>query len=243
MKFQRIKNKARLSGALATLALLAAAPAVHAQNRLCVVDDVTWEVVCGRQASPDEISEYYARRNGAAPSNNSYGQNGNYANVRPAPVVVQQQPIVVQQPPVYVPAPQVIQQPVVIAPAPQPSLFEIFAQSQNKRPPEEERMSEREAKRNINRLFQEVLGREADYLALQNFSNAAMKGRSLEDIRLELARSEEGREVIRRAYREILKREADPSGLSSFHQKLINGESLTQIRNELASSDEAKRRR
>lgn len=243
MKLQRFKTIALANGGLAALALLIAAPVAQAQGRLCVVDDVTWEVVCGRQASPDEVNEYYARRNGATLSNGSYGQNGNYTNYRPAPVVVQQPPVVAQQPPVYVPPPQVVQQPVVVVPAPQPTLFEIIAQAQNKRAPDEERMSEREAKRHVNRLFQEVLGREADYLSLQNFSNAAVKGRSLEDIRLELAQSEEGREVIRRAYREILKREADPSGLASFHQKLIKGESLTQIRNELASSDEAKRRR
>jgi hypothetical protein len=236
VKFQINPIRATAGAALATLTMALSTPAAWAQNRTCVVDDATWEVVCGRLASSEEINDFYARQNqvGSTPVPTYAPAAPAY---RPAPVVVQQ-PVVVQPAPVYVPPPV-----VVAPPAPQPGLLEIFAGNQNTRGPEDVRMSDRDARRNVNRLFQEVLGREADYLALQNFSAAVVKGRSLEDVRLELARSEEGREVIRRAYREILKREADPSGLNSFHQKLINGESITQIRNDLTNSEEARRRR
>lgn len=226
---------------LAVLALVLSASGVQAQNRICVVDDISWEVVCGRSASAEEVSEYYSRRNQTSSTRDPYVTAPAYRPQPPIPAPV------VQPAPVYVPAPPapvVVQQPVIV-PAPQPNLLDILVQAQAKpRPAEHEtRMTEREANRQVNRLFQEVLGREADFTALQNFSNVAINGRPLTEIRLELARSEEAKQAIRRIYREVLGRDADPNGLNNFQQKLINGATLAQIRNELANSDEAKRRR
>jgi hypothetical protein len=226
---------------------------VSAQNRVCVVDDATWDVVCGRVATQSEINDYFS-------SYRSDRTQNNVPQTYPAPSY-QTQPAAVANQPAYpapnyqTPAYPTYQQPapvpVVVAPVyqqpppPQPGLLEILVQQQQRdnASPNNERMSEREANRLVNGLYREVLGREADFTSLKNFSKEAMGGRSARDIRSELARSEEAKQAIGRLYQEVLGRPADPGGLANFHRKLVNGATLDQIRSELANSDEGKRRR
>ncbi len=213
-----------------------------AQNRVCVVDDSSWDVVCGRVASQSEINDHFSRNGSSRPQNN--GQATYPAQNYPA------QTYPVQPYPTYPTYQQPAPVPVVVAPvyqqppAPQPGLLDILVQQRkDKDAANSDRMSEREANRLVNNLYREVLGREADFTSLKNFSNEAIGGRSARDIRSELARSEEAKQAIGRLYQEVLGRPADAGGLSNFHRKLVNGATLDQIRAELATSDEAKRRR
>lgn len=211
-------------------ALAVATPLAHAQNynRVCVMDDASWEVVCGRLATNEEINDYMDnqenryQQNPTAPLGNRQPRQ----DVMPSPITR----------PVVVPTPMIV-------PAPPPPYVDLINGLRPSQPQPDTRMTEREANALVTRLYIEVLGRSPDAVALRNFSTEAIKGRSASDIRAELARSDEAKEAIRRLYREVLRREADPSGHANFYSKLLGGTSLAQIRAELAQSDEARRLR
>ncbi|MCS6813167.1 MAG: DUF4214 domain-containing protein [Cyanobacteria bacterium] len=102
--------------------------------------------------------------------------------------------------------------------------------------------SERQAYERINQLYRDILGRDGDFNSLRAYAYQLQSGRSLSDIRRELANSNEATEAIRRIYREVLGREADASGLYGYQRNLEFGWSLNQIRNEIANSQEARNR-
>lgn len=102
--------------------------------------------------------------------------------------------------------------------------------------------SERQAYDRINQLYRDILGRDGDFNSLRAYAYQLQSGRSLSDIRRELANSNEATEAIRRIYREVLGREADASGLYGYQRNLEFGWSLNQIRNEIANSQEARSR-
>ncbi|HMS26853.1 MAG TPA: hypothetical protein PKC80_05715 [Burkholderiaceae bacterium] len=95
----------------------------------------------------------------------------------------------------------------------------------------------------VNRLYLDVLGRDADHGSLRNFTVQVMDGRSLSDVRIELATSSEARNAINRIYREILRREADTAGLNAQISGLRSGMSLAQIRQAIQDSPEARSKR
>lgn len=206
--------------------LLLAIPSAFAQQRFCVVDDYTWEVACGRVASYDEINQYNYSRQGIRQP---------HANERPRTDVWHQN----HQQPVIQVQPQI----------PNPSQSQYFERKENRG---DDRKypnaadygpSDQELGSMINRLYQEVLGRNADKSGLNTHIAQLKNGKSIGDIRSSLASSNEAKQAINRQYQEVLGRNGDPNGIAFYHQKLISGESLKDIRNSLANSDEARKRR
>jgi opacity protein-like surface antigen len=103
--------------------------------------------------------------------------------------------------------------------------------------------NERQAYDRVNQLYRDILGRDGDFNSLRSYAYQLQSGRSLSDVRSELARSNEAVEAIRRIYREVLGREADSAGLYGYQRNLESGWSLNQIRSEIANSQEARNRR
>ncbi len=95
----------------------------------------------------------------------------------------------------------------------------------------------------LNRIYQEVLGRNIDRSGLNSYTNALNRGRSLDDIRREVANSAETDRAINNVYRQILGRNSDASGLRTYKNLLIGGGTLDRVRRDLANSDEARNRR
>lgn len=91
----------------------------------------------------------------------------------------------------------------------------------------------------INRIYREVLDRDADYRGLRTWSRQLERGSSLRDIREEIARSPEAEDKIREIYAEVLGREADRRGLQTWTDQLANGGSLGDVRKRVAESREA----
>ncbi|WP_051050570.1 DUF4214 domain-containing protein [Pseudanabaena sp. PCC 6802] len=95
----------------------------------------------------------------------------------------------------------------------------------------------------INDLYRQILGRNADRAGLDNYSRNLNSGWSLTQVRRDLAYSSESANSINRVYLQVLGRNVDPGGLETQRSFLANGGSLDQLRRNLASSDEARNRR
>ncbi|MEE3718629.1 DUF4214 domain-containing protein [Tumidithrix elongata RA019] len=92
---------------------------------------------------------------------------------------------------------------------------------------------QRVAERQINQIYRDVLGRDADPSGLQGWLRAANGGTSLLNIRKQIADSPEALERINQLYVEILRRPADPAGLRYWVSVLERGGNLVQIRQQL----------
>ncbi len=95
----------------------------------------------------------------------------------------------------------------------------------------------------INRVYYQILGRNADQNGLDNYSRNMSNGWSIAQVRRDLAYSGEVAGVINRVYQQVLGRNVDPGGLETQKSFLANGGSLDQLRRNLANSDEARNRR
>ena len=95
----------------------------------------------------------------------------------------------------------------------------------------------------VNSIFLDVLGRDADIVTLRRVSRQVMEGRTMADVRIELATSAEARTAINQIYRDVLRREADPTGLNAQMAALRSGLTLAQIRQAIADSPEGRNRR
>jgi hypothetical protein len=92
----------------------------------------------------------------------------------------------------------------------------------------------------INDLYVQVLGRNANSKDLRNYSQTINnQGWSLAQARLNLANSKEFNQAINNVYREYLGRNADAGGLKGYRNAVINGVSFEAVRNEIANSPEA----
>jgi hypothetical protein len=97
--------------------------------------------------------------------------------------------------------------------------------------------------RDIERLYQDVLGRNPDRRGLDTYVDRVASGSwDLLRVRRDLAESREAADAIDRVYREVLGRSADSSGLRTYQQRLRDGWSLSRVRQNLADSNEARRR-
>ncbi len=98
--------------------------------------------------------------------------------------------------------------------------------------------------RNINKIYQEILERDADYNGLRTYTNNVMnRNWSLNQVRKEVIDSRETQDKINQIYRDFLGRNVDSNGLNHYRGKLEGGWSMSQVRRDVASSDEARRRR
>ncbi|MBW4682388.1 MAG: DUF4214 domain-containing protein [Microcoleus vaginatus WJT46-NPBG5] len=91
----------------------------------------------------------------------------------------------------------------------------------------------------INRIYREVLGRDADYRGLRTWARELENGGTLQDIREEIARSDEAENRIEDIYREVLGRNADSRGTRTWVNALAGGASLRDVRERVADSREA----
>ncbi len=96
--------------------------------------------------------------------------------------------------------------------------------------------------RQLNQIYQEVLGRNADERGLRTYSRELERGKSWAYIRREIAESNEAAQVINRLYREVLGRDTDRNGLRTYQQHLADGWSLRDVQRSLQRSDEARSR-
>ncbi|HEY9635199.1 MAG TPA: DUF4214 domain-containing protein [Coleofasciculaceae cyanobacterium] len=101
----------------------------------------------------------------------------------------------------------------------------------------------RDAFREINDIYRDVLGRNADREGLRIWTRALEDGKSLSDVRREVARTSEAQNKINQLYQEVLGRDVDRSGLQTWTSALEDGKSLNDVRRALENSEEARLRR
>lgn len=95
----------------------------------------------------------------------------------------------------------------------------------------------------INDLYIQVLGRNAERNELRNYNQALNnQACSLTEARRNLVNSQEFNQAVNNIYREYLGRNADNKGWQSYRNAVMNGRNLEQIRNEIANSPEASKR-
>jgi len=82
----------------------------------------------------------------------------------------------------------------------------------------------------INKIYIEVLGRQADFQGLVTWTKELDRYRTLCQIRREVAYSREASEAINQIYREVLDREVDSKGLELWQNVLAKGASLAELR-------------
>ncbi len=93
----------------------------------------------------------------------------------------------------------------------------------------------------VRDIYEDVLGRDADREGLTDWSRTVIRqGNSLDDVRENIANSEEAQERINDIYRDVLGRDADSDGLETWSDALEDGESLDDVRREILESDEAR---
>lgn len=95
----------------------------------------------------------------------------------------------------------------------------------------------------INRLYRQVLGRNADDAGLRTWTRQLQRGRSLSDIRRELAYSREAAAEINYIYQRVLGRNVDRNGLRTWQSELARGKSLREVQRSIERSPEARGRR
>lgn len=105
-----------------------------------------------------------------------------------------------------------------------------------------ERQSE-DSYREINKIYREVVGRDANYREIQTWLKDLRRGRRLRDIRYEIADSAEAENAINQIYLEVLGRNADRNGLKTFSRQLALGKSLRDIRRSIQNSEEGRGRK
>jgi uncharacterized protein YbcI len=94
----------------------------------------------------------------------------------------------------------------------------------------------------VNNLYVQVLGRNADANGLSSYVQAVNQGRSLAEVRRNLANSQEFNQSINKLYQEFLGRNVNSNGLQSYRNAIINGRSFEEVRNEISNSPEARNR-
>jgi len=95
----------------------------------------------------------------------------------------------------------------------------------------------------INQLYREVLGRNADGEGLRTWSRQLERGKSLREIRRDLAYSREAENAINNIYRQVLGRNSDRNGLRNWQRELAEGKSLREVRRSIAGSREGREQR
>lgn len=111
-----------------------------------------------------------------------------------------------------------------------------------------DRLRPEDADRTIIRIYQDLLGRDADAAGLRYYrSRMVDDGWTEQMVREHVRQSDEYRgdgvtRIVQRAYRDILGREPDASGMNQFRRQLLNeGWSEADLRDALMRSDEYRR--
>ena len=93
----------------------------------------------------------------------------------------------------------------------------------------------------INKIYREVLGRDAEPEGLKAWSEELSKS-TLRKIRREIAESDEARHALNRVYQEVLGRNVDNSGLKAYTKTLKKDWSLHDVRSSIQQSEEARQK-
>jgi hypothetical protein len=93
----------------------------------------------------------------------------------------------------------------------------------------------------INKIYREVLGRDAEPEGLKAWSEELSKS-TLRKIRREIAESDEARHALNRIYQEVLGRNVDKNGLKTYTKTLKKDWSLNDVRSSIQQSEEARQR-
>ena len=93
----------------------------------------------------------------------------------------------------------------------------------------------------INKIYREVLGRDAEPEGLKAWSEELSKS-TLRKIRRQIAESDEARLALNRIYQEILGRDVDKNGLKTFTKTLKKDWSLNDVRSSIQQSEEARQK-
>lgn len=91
----------------------------------------------------------------------------------------------------------------------------------------------------INNLYVQVLGRNADRNGLRKYTQVVNQGGTLDQVRRNLANSQEFNQSINKIYQQFLGRNVDNNGLQSYRNAIINGRNFQDVRDEIANSPEA----
>ena len=95
----------------------------------------------------------------------------------------------------------------------------------------------------INRIYQQILGRNADYKELRTWSRELTRGRSIGEIRHQIAKSREAENAISQIYLDLLGRNAGRESLEYWTRRLGRGTTMQQVRQTVERSREATLRR
>ncbi|MFB2919090.1 MULTISPECIES: hypothetical protein [Aerosakkonema] len=85
----------------------------------------------------------------------------------------------------------------------------------------------------INKIYREVLERDADELELRTCYRELERRRSLRDIRHDIAKSREAQDAINRIYLEVLGQVADRKNLELWTKHLGRGRTMREVRQEI----------
>lgn len=94
----------------------------------------------------------------------------------------------------------------------------------------------------VIRLHREMLGRNAriNRRDLRDYVNCIDRGRcDLDDIRQEIAYSDDAEEAIEDIYEEVLERDPDRGGMRTYQNRLADDWNIEEVREDIADSDEA----
>jgi hypothetical protein len=100
-----------------------------------------------------------------------------------------------------------------------------------------------DVRRDVNKIYRDMFGMDADNASLRTWVRSVELGRSLNDIRKDIAYSPQARNMINQVYREELGRDVDSSGLQTYSRALARGDNLNDIRKDLRRSSEYKNKR
>jgi hypothetical protein len=90
----------------------------------------------------------------------------------------------------------------------------------------------------INQIYREVLGREADSEGMRTYGRKLDNGTSIRDIREDIARSREARDTIKRMYQELTGRSPRDGTVRDYSNRLADGWTLSDVRADIVGSSD-----
>ena len=94
----------------------------------------------------------------------------------------------------------------------------------------------------VNDIYRDVLDRNLDPSGRRTWTGSVREGNSLDEVRRDVARSQEAQIKINQIYREVLGRDAEAGGLETWTRALEDGRSLDEVRRAIKNTQEAQNR-
>jgi hypothetical protein len=91
----------------------------------------------------------------------------------------------------------------------------------------------------VNEVYREVLGRDADPSGISTYTAMLTSGRSVAEVRQIVAQSPEAQGYLNGLYHQVFDRDIDPSGQSTYTTQLADGWNLNTVEQTIAQSPEA----